>query len=301
MTAADGHIPTTFGSADLGAALADACERVGRFGRSYRVHLAAPAGAELLPATELLRPAVLRAYAARALREWSDHPLDEDPRAAVSRLMRRYCGALAAAALIPLANGVGLDVSRERVTFVIRLEMPGGTVIDARPGVLVARERPTTWPVQGRDLDTSVALRERTLEIFFSHLASTFDAVLAAVKVAPNLLWSTAAEQIDLLYENAVDTYPGEAYAPFAEDRERILFADAIPGVAGPNPLRGLLYWETIDAPDFPRPIQVRPICCANFIVPGRPTVYCRTCGLITQAQRVTMWREWRESVRTQV
>jgi hypothetical protein len=287
-------------SQDLADALARACAKLGRFGASYPVHLTAPAGAELVPATALLEPATMREYAARALKEWSDHPLDEDPRAAVSRLMRRYCGALAAAALIPLANGVGLDVSPERVTFIIRLDMPGGTVLDVGPEVLVTRERPTTWPVSGNDVGTVTALRDRTLEIFFRHLAATFEAVLAQVKVAPNLLWSTAAEQIDGLYENAVDGHPGEAYAPFAQDRERMLFADTIPGIPGTNPLRGLLYWETVDAPDFPRPLQVRPICCANFVVPGRPNVYCRTCGLITQEQRITMWRDWRESVRKQ-
>src|SRR4029077_7522551 len=102
------------------------------------------------------------AYAARAVKEWSDHPLDEDPRAAVSRLVRRYAGSLTTAALVPLAHGVGLDVSPERVGLVMHNDLPQGTLLRVDE-VLVCADRPTTWPVHGRDVGTLDQLRVRVL------------------------------------------------------------------------------------------------------------------------------------------
>ena len=71
----------------LQASLTRAIERVGPYLRAYRVYLEPPASAETVAAPDLVRREPLRHYAARAVKEWSDRPWDEDPRAAVSRLM----------------------------------------------------------------------------------------------------------------------------------------------------------------------------------------------------------------------
>jgi ferric iron reductase protein FhuF len=275
----------------LQAALDHAVESVGPLARPYPIHLAEPAGAESIAAVELMRPEILRHYAARAVKEWSDRPLDEDPRAAVSRLIRRYLGSVVTAALVPLVHGIGLDVAPERVRVIMKNDLPQGTVIDVNE-VLVCAERPATWPVPGTDVATVAQLRERVFAKLLGHLSWAFSAVIANIKVAPGLLWSTAAEQVDLVYEYAIEGRTPAAFARASDDREQLLFASALPGIAGPNPMRDLLYWEP--AGDRVHQIQVRRVCCANFVVPGRTQGYCRNCDLITEERRLVMWDEYR-------
>lgn len=276
---------------ELQAALDNAVESVGPLARPYQIHLTTPAGAESIAVIELMRPQVLRHYAARAVKEWSDRPLDEDPRAAVSRLIRRYLGSVVTAALVPLVHGIGLDVSPERVRVIMQNDLPQGTIIDVDE-VLVSAERPATWPVRGTDVATVAQLRERVFAALLGHLSWAFSAVIAEIKVSPGLLWSTAAEQVDLVYEYAIEGPTPAAFARASDDREQLLFADALPGIAGPNPMRDLLYWEP--ARDRIHQIQVRRVCCANFVVPGRTQGYCRNCDLISEERRLVMWDEYR-------
>ena len=280
----------------LQASLTRAMERVGPYLRAYRVYLDPPADAETIAATDLVQREPLRHYAARAVKEWSDHPLDEDPRAAVSRLVRRYLGSLVTAALVPLAHGVGLDTSPAKVRIVMVDDLPRGIVLDVDE-VFTSSARRTAWPVRGRDAGNLDGLRRRVLVPLFTHCAWLFDTVIANIKVSPQLLWSTAAEQVDSLYDNAIDGPDAALFASAATDRELMLFGESLPGVAGPNPMRDLLYWEPSSEPAHR--IEVRRVCCANFVVPGRTQVYCRNCDLITPAERLVKWNEWRASGRT--
>ena len=175
-------------------------------------------------------------------------------------------------------------------------DLPQGTLLTVDE-VLVCAERPTAWPVNGRDVRTVDALREQVLGTLFRHFTWLFAAVMANIKVSPQLLWSTVAEQVDGLYESAIDGPDAALFARAASDRELMLFGEALPGVAGPNPLRDELYWEPSSEPAHR--IQVRKVCCANFVVPGRTQVYCRNCDLITPAERLLKWNEWRASGRT--
>ncbi len=281
----------------LDEAVSAAVAQLGRFGAAYPVYLAPPSGHEIVRATELLEPIALRAASERSIREWTARPQDEDIRAAVSRFARRYCGSIAAAALVPLANGVAFDVGLERVAFVIRNDMPMGVVlgIDSVPPI-VSPSRPTGWPhEEARSVPSLSALREAALgSLFGEHLQPAFDAILREIHVSPRLLWSTAAEQIDLLYESAVESLDPRSNEPFQADREAILFAGELPGLSRPNPMRDLLFWETADDPAFPRPLQVRRVCCVNYVVPGRPNTWCRTCGLISPEERLELWRSFR-------
>jgi ferric iron reductase protein FhuF len=275
----------------LQGVLADAVDSVGPLARAYPIHLAEPPGSETIAAVELMRPDVLRSYAARAVKEWSDRPLDEDPRAAVSRLVRRYLGSIVTAAIVPLVHGIGLDLSPERVRVIMQSDLPQGTVIDVDE-VLVCAERPATWPVRGTEVAGVERLRERVFAPFLGHVVWAFAAVLASIKVSPQLLWSTAAEQVDLIFEYAIEGPTPAAFVGASGDRERLLFSSTLSGVAGPNPLRDQLYWEP--AGDRLHRIQVRRVCCANFVVPGRTQGYCRNCDLITHERRLVMWDEFR-------
>jgi ferric iron reductase protein FhuF len=289
----------TLARADVATAVAEAVASVGPFARPYPLYLSPPAGSEVLAVTELLKPEPLRRYAARAVAEWSDHPSEEDSRAAVSRLMRRYLGSLNTAVLAPLAHGLGLDVSPERVAMIVQRDLPQGIVLRVDE-VLVCRERPATWDVSGREILTLEQLREAVLGTYFAHLDWAFAEVIASIKVSPQLLWSTAAEQIDDLYAHAIDGPAAPIFARAEPDRARMLFADHLPGIATGNPLSDLLFWESSVAPEAGHRIQVRRVCCANFVIPGRAQGYCRNCAIITPARRIEMWNEWRASVRAE-
>lgn len=291
-----GGLADALGAAgELADALAAAVGKLGRFGASYPVYLAPPAGAEIHPAQELFAAERLRRFCERSIAEWTDHPEEEDIRAAASRFMRRYCGSLASAALVPLANGVAFDLALSRISLLIREEMPMGVVLELAGGrAFGSPERPTTWPLETRPLPTAAALRAAALRsLVGDNLAPAFERVLRFVHLNPKVLWATAAEQIDLLFESARDGHEARELAPFAEDREAILFGPTLPGVSGPNPLRGLLTWEEADDPKFPRPLQVRQVCCVCYVIPGR-NAYCRTCGLLAPEERLALWRAWR-------
>ena len=275
----------------LQTALDRAVESVGPLARPYPIYLAEPPGAESIAAVDLMESVTLRRYAARAVKEWSDRPLDEDPRAAVSRLIRRYLGSVVTAALVPLVHGVGLELAPERVRVIMQSDLPQGTIIDARE-VLISAERPATWPVRGTEVASVAQLRDRVIAALLGHISWSFAAIIGSIRVSPNLLWSTAAEQVDLLWEYAIDGPTPAAFAAASADREQLLFATDLPGITGPNPMRDLLYWEP--AGDRLHQIQVRRVCCANFVVPGRTQGYCRNCDLITEERRVVMWDEYR-------
>ena len=275
----------------LQTALDRAVESVGPLARPYPIYLAEPPGAESIAAVDLMESVTLRRYAARAVKEWSDRPLDEDPRAAVSRLIRRYLGSVVTAALVPQVHGVGLELAPERVRVIMQSDLPQGTIIDARE-VLVSAERPATWPVRGTEVASVAQLRDRVIAALLGHISWSFAAIIGSIRVSPNLLWSTAAEQVDLLWEYAIDGPTPAAFAAASADREQLLFATDLPGITGPNPMRDLLYWEP--AGDRVHQIQVRRVCCANFVVPGRTQGYCRNCDLITEERRLVMWDEYR-------
>ena len=293
-----GADPVATASSDLARALLEAVESVGPYQRAYPLLLETPPDMETVRIEDLVRSDALRAYAVRAVAEWSDHPMDEDPRAAVSRLARRYLGSVVTAVLAPLAHGVGVVIDTGRVRAIVQHDLPQGIVLGTHEALL-CRERPASWPIAGIEVATLDELRDRVFGALLAHCAWVFDRIIAAIKVSPQLLWSTAAEQVDVLYDNAADGPAAAVFARAAADRDRLLLAETVPGVAGPNPLRDLLYWEAAaEGPEAGHVYHVRRVCCANFVVPGRTQGYCRNCDLITPAQRLEMWNEWRESVR---
>ena len=116
--------------------------------------------------------------------------------------------------------------------------------------------------------------------------------VSETVLLARSVLWAHAVELIDLHYDDAVDHLEPHEIAANASDREVVLFSETIPGVDGPNPMQGLMDWEMIDDPRFPRPVQVRIGCCLNYLIPGRGS-YCRSCARIEPEERLQLWRAW--------
>ena len=251
---------------------------------------------EVIPALELLTERHMTTFFERAILEWTSHPEEEDIRAAASRFMRRYLLSVSAPAYLSLANGVAWELTLDRISIVMRPDLPLGAVIDLRglPAHTTA-ERPTAWPVDGTAVATLNELRERALRPLFGDVhVRSFERVLGHVRVSPKLLWSTAAENVDYYYDNALSLLDGSERERFAADREHILFGDALPGIEGQSPIKGLLGWDDFrDDPLFPRLLQVRTMCCVNYVVPGRDPRYCRTCGLLTPEQRREQWRRY--------
>src|SRR5205823_11809860 len=195
----------------------------------------------------------------RAVQEWSSTPSDEDIRAAASRFMRRYLLSVAAPAFVALANGVAWELTLERISVVMRPDLALGAVIDIRGlETYVSHERPTAWPVSGRDVALA-ELRTRALQPLFGDVhVRSFERVLGHVHVSRRLLWSTAAENVDYYYDNALALLGGEERARYAADRERTLFGDTLPGVEGESPLKGLLAWDDFRSePLCPRLLQL--------------------------------------------
>jgi hypothetical protein len=214
--------------------------------------------------------------------------------------MRRYLLSVAAPAYLALANGVAWDLTLDRISVVMRPDLALGAVIDLRGlETYTSPERPTAWPVSGTPV-TLAELRDRALRPLFGDVhRRSFEKVLGHVHVSPRLLWSTAAENVDYYYDNALDYVTAGERDRYTADRELMLFGDTLPGIEGDNPMKGLLAWDDFrDDARFPRPRQVRVVCCANYIVPGRNPPYCRTCGLRPQEERRAHWIDFVESAR---
>src|SRR5205814_6441936 len=135
---------------------------------------------------------------------------------------------------------------------IIRSNIPFLTVLDPDVEVIRCAERPTTWPVDGREVATLGELREHVWrKLYAENLAPLFERVHAVTKVSHDLVWTNAAEWVALVSGSADEYLGPEAARPYYEDRVALLAAPAIPGVTGPNPLHGLVSWEPIDAADF--------------------------------------------------
>jgi ferric iron reductase protein FhuF len=148
--------------------------------------------------------------------------------------------------------------------------------------------------VNARTVPTRTELREHAFKsLFGENFAPSFERVLQVVHVSPRLLWTTAAESIELLYEYGRPYFDAESWRLLEEDRVAVQFGAALPGVEGPNPMLGLLEWERFDDLLLPDQYQVRKICCVNYVIPGRKPSYCRTCGIISGAQRKELWRRY--------
>ena len=225
----------------LQAAIYESHQKLGRLGASYAVWLERPPVWEVIPALELLTSKHMTNFFERAISDWTDNPKDEDIRAAASRFMRRFNLSVAAPTFLALAHGVAWELTLDRISIVMRPDLPLGTVIDLRGlTTWVTPERPATWPVEGTPVATLEELREKALRPLYGDVhVRSFEKVLGHVHVSPRLLWSTAAENVDYYYDNAIAILPeGEERSRYAADRERLLFGETLAGIAGETPSR---------------------------------------------------------------
>lgn len=258
-----------------------------------------------VPATELLEPArlrelILRAGGLETLAAQGGGIPDLDLTIAVSRFTRQYCGAVSGPALVGLAQGVGITMSPKRcyvalanldkpVTarrFVVALDLTNAEV-------LRCAGRPTSLPVTGPAVATVAELREYVWSRLFGvHYEQLFRAVReVAPSVSPALLWTSAAEYVGGLSHAAQQHLSAVAAAPYAADCRLALEGEALPGVDGPNPMRGTLTWEPA-GPDCPRGVLTRQMCCLNYLLPDRDGRLCENCPYLPPEDRLALIRE---------
>jgi hypothetical protein len=157
---------------------------------------------ELIPAERFFDPGYLREAIAETVlalrRDRREHggEADVDLRIAVSRFSRRICAPLSAIGLVGLARGIGMDLSPQGCTVVVRVNGQYGLLLDpSREEVLRCAERPTPWPASGPIVETLDELRDYVWrQIYQTYLAPIFALALALVPLSPRLIWSSAAE-----------------------------------------------------------------------------------------------------------
>jgi hypothetical protein len=217
-----------------------------------------------------------------------------DLRAAASRITRQLSGFLTYVAGTALARGVGLDLSLANCKIVMRYNLPFAVALDMPDDAIMrCAERETAWTDDGRVVDTLGELREIVWRALYGDaLAPLFATTAQIVKAAPSLHWSNAAEAAGIL-SDAAEEYLGEAEArPFIADRHALLEADTLPGVRGPNPMRGLLTWIPGDLPEVPSGVMTRRVCCLSFYMPDRLGRLCQDCEFLPLDERIALIRE---------
>jgi ferric iron reductase protein FhuF len=277
----------------MSTALAEAVTAASsRFAAAYPLHLQAPAGEEVIPVERALSPECIEQTLRRAVGVWSDNPEQENLRAAASNFIRRYSGSIVAASLIPLANGVAVDVSPRRLSLVVRDGEPRGAVLDLEGAeCYTSAERPTAWPVRRRKLGTEKELVQLAVRsLIVDNLRPTISLVRGYALLASAVMWTSVAEQIHLLYEGARDAYGEHEFTALAKHRDAVLDAGSLPGVDGVNPLLDRLTFERV-VPEFVRPTHVRRVCCTVFLISGRGR-NCGVCPRIAPEERREILRQ---------
>jgi hypothetical protein len=256
-------------------------------------------GAEQVSGTRLLDAEFLRAAIARARpaelvpgNEWRD----DDPRIGVSRMSRLYCASLSCVAFVGLANGVGIDLSPDRYRVIFRNNAPSlvtiGPEYEGRE-VLRCAERPTAWPVDGPVVETLDELREYVWNnLYARNLAPMFTTATELVNVPERLLWTNAAEWVATVMDVATIFLDSAGAAPFVADCQTLLATDTLPGLAGPNPLRGRLEWLPYDGAEPRQGIQTRHLCCLVYQHTDRDGRLCQNCPLLPLPDRAALVRE---------
>jgi hypothetical protein len=257
------------------------------------------------PVARLLEPSSLRdlILSAGGLERFAaeGEPIpDMDMTIAVSRFARQYCGAVSAVAQVGLAYGVGIDMSPVRCGVALtNPELPVTrrrfvAVVDLTGAqVLRCAGRPTSLPVTGPEVATVDELREYVWSrLFGAHYEQLFSRVReVAPSVSPGLLWTSAAEYVGGLSDTAEQCLTPDAAAVYVADRRALLEGEMLSGVAGPNPLRGRVFWEPVRAGSR-QAVPTRQLCCLNYLLPERAGRLCQNCPYLPPEDRAAMVAE---------
>ncbi len=286
--------------------LAKDLDRLGRWIEGRVLSSPVPGG-ECVAAERYRRPDVLHAAITRAAAPVFQDPAQDpgaadrdngtqaglDLRIAVSRLTRHYTAPLTFAAIGGLAWGAGIDLAASRCSMLVRFNVPFVLSLDRCSSVLGCVERPARWPLPGAAVRTLGELRQRVWRgLYAQNIAPLFDQITAQVGVSAKLLWANAAEAVGMV-SDAAEEYLGPAEAePFVTERRALLESASLPGLAGPNPLRGQLDWVPVAGRGHPATAQTRRMCCLTYLLDDRRGRLCQNCPYLPLDDRVALIRE---------
>ena len=194
------------------------------------------------------------------------------------------------------ADGRFADCSDPRYSFVPVTRRRFVAAVDLTGAeVLRCGQRPTSLPVTGPVMATVDELREYVWSrLFGAHYDQLFGRVRElAPGVSPALLWTSAAEYVGALSDAAEEHLTPQVAAWYVADRRALLEGETLPGVDGPNPLRGRLVWEPAGANPHRR-AQARRMCCLNYLLPERDGVLCENCPYLPPEDRAALIKERR-------
>ena len=272
---------------ELADALIRQLDRLGGSVRDRFVPLSATADREVQPVSSYLDPSHLELQIPRTIPE-SDRA-GVDRRVMGSRFVREHSLGVVPPVLVALAMGIGLDASAPRARSVwhnwhLRWSSgfaPHALSLGTDAFALCAECHPSARGTVTM-VPTHEALRARVWrQLFAEHLAPLFETVLGMVRVSRRALWARAAEAAGRVATLAAEQLPPAEARPFIDEVDALLAAERLPGMAGGNPLQGLLEWKDIGRSDFPHGLMLRSVCCMCFTLPDRRgQVYCGTCPL---------------------
>jgi hypothetical protein len=214
--------------------------------------------------------------------------------AGVSRFVRHYSGSLSIAALVGLAEGIGLDLAPQNCTLVMWKGVPFRILIDL-PDTAVRRsaERPTSLSTGGPVLNSLIELRNSVWRsLYGDHLAPMLARITAITGISEALLWTNAAEWIAVISDSAREYLGDESAEPFMADRLAILSAAQLPGVQGVNPLRDRIDWTPLERDTFPFEVATRRLCCLTYMLDDRFGRLCTNCPQLPMDDKIALINE---------
>lgn len=222
-------------------------------------------------------------------------PGSVDMRAYVSRFVRHYAGSVSIAALVGLAEGIGLDMAASRCALVMWKTIPYRLVLDSDDDSVVrSNERPTSWSATGPVLDSLDELRAHVWRsLYGEHLAPFVAQIADATNLSPALLWTNVAERVAIISELAREYLGEDAALPYMDDRRVLLESDRLPGVtAEANPLRERLDWTPVNDGSDLQEVANRRLCCLSYLLHDRFGRLCSNCPHLPVEEKVALIRE---------
>lgn len=211
--------------------------------------------------------------------------------AGVSRFIRHYTGSLSIAALVGLAEGVGLDVSPARCTLVMWKDVPFRIAVNLTDAdVVTCEERPTSLRCDGRRFESLAELRDEVWQkLYAEHIGPLITRVADISGISAALLWTNAAEWAVVISEAASEYLGDESATPYLADRRAVLTAGRLPGVDTMNPLRDRLDWTPLERDAYPYDVATRRLCCLTYLLDDRFGRLCVTCPQLPLDEKVAL------------
>jgi siderophore-iron reductase FhuF len=264
---------------DLDAILRPHQQALGAYSNRLYVNTL-PADMEIVPATAFLDGPVLEGV----LRTAADRLRAPDLCVAASLWNKYYNAAVVPGLLAAMTlGGIGLDGSLAHASLALRDGLPHALVIhDAAALVYQPRlSAALTKTVPGQRVADLVELQRTVVAgAFERHLRLVIEQIHALTHLSRQILWSNVANLCAALYDRLAEASSLTALVQM--DRALLEQAEC-PGLAGPNPMHGMVWYER--SADSCGITRVRQRCCLRYRLP-QSTPCADICPLLKRPER---------------